>query len=328
VSRVGVVVCLVLAGCGGGRPAAPAVAADTATGSGTTAAAATGPGPAPAPAPRADPLSEASIVADLAWLTAPERRGRGALTEDARAVATWIEAELRAAGYAPTVQPIDRAPGQVNVIAIRDAAAADAAATVVVSAHYDHLGEKDGVVYPGADDNASGVAVALAVARALATDAGRAAAPGRVVFVFTGAEEVGLLGALAYVAAPAVPLADTALAINLDMVGRTLFESAIDRDAALGAIDVDRALAPIAAEAAAGAGLELVTATPSMVKLIGQDWRSDDWVFRDRGVRAVHLSTGLHDDYHKPTDTADKLSRPQLVRITAFLHALVGATAR
>jgi hypothetical protein len=71
-----------------------------------------------------------------------------------------------------------------------------------------------------------------------------------------------------------------------------------------------------------------MTATPRMVKLIGQDWRSDDWVFRDRGVTAVHLSTGLHDDYHQPTDTLDKLSRPQLVRNTRFLRELLVRVAR
>jgi hypothetical protein len=285
---------------------------------------------APAPAatadeaPRPDPLSEASIVADLAWLTDPARRGRGSLSTEARAVADWIADELRAAGYEPTLQEIAAARGQVNVIAVKPAREAGGA-TVLVSAHYDHVGEQGGAIYPGADDNASGVAVALAVARAIADDA---AVAGRVVFVFTGAEEVGLLGALAYVDAPVVPLAETSLAINMDMVGRKLFESALDRDAALGVIGMDDAVAPLAADAATAAGLELVTATPLMVRLIGQDWRSDDWVFRDRGLRAVHLSTGLHDDYHAPTDSLDKLSRPQLVRITAFLRALVAATAR
>jgi hypothetical protein len=205
---------------------------------------------APAPAatadeaPRPDPLSEASIVADLAWLTDPARRGRGSLSTEARAVADWIADELRAAGYEPTLQEIAAARGQVNVIAVKPAREAGGA-TVLVSAHYDHVGEQGGAIYPGADDNASGVAVALAVARAIADDA---AVAGRVVFVFTGAEEVGLLGALAYVDAPVVPLAETSLAINMDMVGRKLFESALDRDAALGVIGMDDAVAPLAAD--------------------------------------------------------------------------------
>jgi len=307
----GILVTVALAGCGGRPPPASP------------------PRPVPRPAPvavaRPDPMSEASIIADVAWLTAPERRGRGSSSPEAREVARWLEHELRDAGYQPVIQPIDRAPGQVNVIAVKEPTAAEAA-TVVVSAHYDHLGERDGVIYPGADDNASGVAVALAVARSIA--APDAVVPGRVVFVFTGAEEVGLFGALAYADAPVHPLDDTALSINLDMVGRRLFESAIDRDGALGAIGLEPELAPIATEVATAAGLELLSASPRMVSLIGQDWRSDDWVFRDRGVRALHLSTGLHDDYHQPTDTIDKLSRPQLVKITKFLRGMVEAVAK
>jgi hypothetical protein len=294
----------------GGRPSTPSAAP-----------------PAPARidaaiAVRPAPLSEASIVADVAWLTAPERRGRGSLSPDARGVARWIEHELVAAGYTPMIQPIKNAPEQVNVIAVH--AGSGAGPSVLVTAHYDHLGAVDGVVHTGADDNASGVAVALAAAR----DVVGADLEGEVVFVFTGAEEIGLYGAIAYADAPVRPLADVRLAINLDMVGRRLFESAIDRDGALGAIGLDGEFVAVAEAAASVAELELLTATPTMVRWIGQDWRSDDWVFRDRGVRAVHLSTGLHDDYHQRTDTVDKLSRPQLVRIARFLRELVGAVAR
>jgi Zn-dependent M28 family amino/carboxypeptidase len=310
VARVVAVIGLVL-GCGG-RPvptSAPEASIEVAA--------------APAAPPRPPALSEESIVADLTWLTEPARRGRGSRSPEARDVARWIERELTAAGYAPIIQPIDQVPGQVNVIAVHGATATGA--TVVVSAHYDHLGEIDGVVYPGADDNASGVAVALAVARDVAA---RRAITGRVVFVFTGAEEIGLYGAIAYADAPVHPLAETRLVINLDMVGRRLFESALDKDAALGVIGLDGDLATTAAEIGVTAGLELMTATPGMVRLIGQDWRSDDWVFRDRGMRAVHLSTGLHDDYHRATDSLDRLSRAQLVKIARFLDELVIATAK
>jgi len=272
-------------------------------------------------APRPDPLSEASILADLTWLTAPERHGRGSLTKDARATADWLVGELTAAGYAPTTQPIDDAPGQVDVVAVHKGTLP----AVMVTAHYDHLGEIDGVMYPGADDNASGTAIALAVARAIGR---RDDVPGTVVFVFTGAEELGLFGAVAYADAPVVPLDQIKLEINLDLVGRTLFASAVNKDAALGAIGLDGDIATIADDAAATAGLQLVNAAPWLVTLIGQDFRTDDWVFRQRGVPSVHLSTGLHDDYHQPTDTLDKLSRPQLVRIAAFLNGFVVALSR
>src|SRR5262249_2090837 len=197
---------------------------------------------------------------------------------------------------------------------------------VVVSAHYDHLGVIDGEIYRGADDNASGVAVALAVARDLAA---RGDVRGRVLFAFTGAEEVDLDGARAFVAAPPVPLAQIRVAINLDMVGRHLFSSAIDEDAGLAGVGIndDLEIGDAARTAAAHAGLHLVVAMPGMLSLVGQDHRSDDWAFRDAGVLAIHFSTGINGEYHTPRDTADRLSRPQLVRIARFLPELVALTA-
>lgn len=276
--------------------------------------------------PRTDALSEASLAADLEWLTADARRGRGSASPEAIEVARWIAGELEQVGYTVTLQPIPAVEGQLNVLAVygpRD----DAARTVLVGAHYDHMGVVDGEVHPGADDNASGVAIALAVARDLAA---RRDVDGRVVFAFFGAEEMGLYGAHAYVAKPLHPLDQTRAVFNLDMVGRKFFESTIGADATLGSVGLpdDSELLDAAETAAKDAGLELVAVSPALVALVGEDWRSDDWVFRDRGVPAVHFSTGLHDDYHKPTDTLDRLSRPQMLRIAEFLRALVAATAR
>lgn len=286
---------------------------------------ASGPNPPPTDARAAaapdDPMGEASLVADLEWLTAAPRKGRGSRSAEAREVARWLVGELEQAGYTPTVQDIPSVDGQVNVLAVygpRD----DGAATVMISAHYDHLGEIDGVVYPGADDNASGVAVALAVARELAA---RRDVPGRVIFAFFGAEEIGLEGARAYVAAPLVPLAEIRAVLNLDMVGRKFFENVVGADATLGSVGLpdDVELLDAANASAADAGIELIAVSPALVKLVGEDWRSDDWVFREAGVPAAHFSTGLHDDYHKATDTADRLSHPQMLRIARFLRGLV-----
>jgi hypothetical protein len=276
-------------------------------------------------APLGDPFDQASLAADIEWLTAPARKGRGSDSPEAKEVAKWLAAELTAAGYAPTTIDIPDVKGQVDVVAVygpRD----DAAATVLVCAHYDHLGESGGEIYPGADDNASGVAVALAVARDVAA---RRDVPGRIVFLFTGAEELGLYGARAYAATPTVPLADTRAVFNLDMVGRKFFESTVDGDAMLGAVGLpdDAALSDAGDAAAADAGLQLVSVSPALISLVGEDWRSDDWVFRDLGVPSAHFSTGVHDDYHKPTDTPDRLSYPQMLRVARFLRSLVARTA-
>src|SRR5262249_60897035 len=107
------------------------------------------------------------------------RRGGGSTTAAARATADWLVAQLAAAGYHPTRQPIPTVPGQDNVLAMYGSGTGR---VVVVSAHYDHLGVIGGEIYRGADDNASGVAVALAVARDLAA---RHDVRGRVLFAFT-----------------------------------------------------------------------------------------------------------------------------------------------
>ncbi len=262
------------------------------------------------------------LMADIDWLTAAPRAGRGSKSAEAREVSRWLIAELEQAGYAPVTRPIAGVDDQVDVIAVlppRD----EGAATVMVTAHYDHLGPG----FPGADDNASGVAIALAVARDLAA---RRDVAGRVVFAFLGAEEIGLLGARAYVADPVHPLAATAAVFNLDMVGRRFFEDLLDLDATLGSVGLpdQGPLHDAAYAAAAEAGLDLVAVQPELLASVGEDWRSDDWVFRDAGVTAVHFSTGLHDDYHQPTDTPDRLSRPQMLRIARFLRGLVARSAR
>jgi aminopeptidase N len=271
--------------------------------------------PTPVVAQR-DPLSEASLDADLSWLVSPLREGRGSRTPHAIATAKWIAAELMAAGYKPIFQPIPDAPGQVNVVGERGPADARA---LIVMAHYDHLGVVDQRMHPGADDNASGVAVALAVARAVA----KTELASRVVFLFTGLEEQGLLGAKAYVAAPTVPLERVRAVYNLDMVGR-IFDPGSGKPqlVAVGILDDDDHTER-ARSSAEAVGLTLLPLRAGLLGMIGQDHRSDDWPFRDRDVPAVHFSTGLGPDYHAPTDTADKVSRAQLVRVAKFLRALV-----
>jgi len=275
-------------------------------------------------------MSDASVAADLAWLTAPARAGRGSTSPEARATARWLAGELRAAGYAAIEQPIPSVPDQVNVIAELAAAPAVAAAApaaappaVIVVAHYDHLGVRGGAIHPGADDNASGVAVALAVAR----DLQRRPVSGRVVLLFTGAEEIGLRGARAFVAAPSVPLAEIRAVYNLDMVGRDVRADADLPQLAGVGLSADPAATDAALDAAGEAGLALAPVPAGLLPAVGQAHRSDDWAFRDAGVFAVHFSTGLGDDYHAPGDTLDKVSRPQVLRVARFLRVLIDRTA-
>lgn len=184
---------------------------------------------------------------------------------------------------------------------------ADAPA-IVLSAHYDHLGVRDGVVHPGADDNASGVAVLLAVAEALVREP-----PNRpVVLAFFDAEELGLSGAKAYVNSPPLSLEATALLVNLDMVSRNdageLFVAGTHHRPELAAL---------VREAAARSPVRVRLGHDRPVWLAGsfQDWTeaSDHGPLHGAGVPFLYLGVEDHPDYHRPTDVPERID-------PAFFH--------
>lgn len=247
-------------------------------------------------------------MAEVGRLTTPAMRGRGSFQDGGRSAADHVARAFEAAGLEVIRQDAGR--GVDNVIGILRG---DDQA-VMVSAHYDHLGvDADGTVYPGADDNASGTAVLLALARHAATRRYRHT----ILFVGFGAEEAGLVGSGAYIAAPVWPLERTRAVINFDMVGRNFFEVASAREAAVAIIgleDIPEARAP-ARRAAAEAGLTLVEVPSRLLEAFAIDNRTDEWWFRRRGVPSIHFSTGMHDDYHRPSDTIDRLVPAQLERV-------------
>ncbi len=196
------------------------------------------------------------------------------------------------------------------VVRLPGADAALAEEHVIMTAHWDHLGVGPNGVYHGAIDNASGVAVMLEVARALAT--GERKPRRSVVFVATAAEEQNLLGARHYVATPALPLARAAAVINLDginMLGRTRDVVMIGR----GSSSLDEVV-----ERAAAAQSRVVAGDPEPEK--GFFYRSDHLPFLQAGVPAFYPHPGVEvrdrpegwgleqrrryiaNDYHKPSD--------------------------
>ncbi|MBI4271308.1 MAG: M20/M25/M40 family metallo-hydrolase [Candidatus Rokubacteria bacterium] len=191
---------------------------------------------------------------------------------------------------------------------------------IVLGAHYDHLGhggegslapDQVGAVHPGADDNASGTAAVLGLARAFAAAGG---APRTLVFVLFAGEETGLLGSAHYVKHPVHPLEATVLMLNLDMVGRPhggrLYVGGVDGGTGLRAL-VGSLPAP---------GLSLV--------LRGDPFaRSDHTSFYAAGQPVLFFFTGAHADYHRPSDTWDKIDAPGLAAVTAFVARVVAAVA-
>jgi hypothetical protein len=174
----------------------------------------------------------------------------------------------------------------------------------VVSAHYDHLGVRDGVVYPGADDNASGIAVLLAIAESCQKTPLRRS----VVFAAFDAEEGGLQGAKAFLIAPPVPKERLALNVNLDMVSRSDKREIF----IAGTYHSPRLKAPLE-DVAARAPITVLFGHDKPMPIAGgvDDWtnQSDHGPFHGAGIPFVYFGVEDHADYHKPTDTADKINR-------------------
>jgi hypothetical protein len=262
-------------------------------------------------------------------LCAPEMEGRRG--EGGRMAASFLIDEFRRLKLEPLfqgqfVQEIPQAAAQPPRVQGRNVGAvlrgADPALRdewVIVSAHYDHLGVRNGVLYPGADDNASGVSMMIETARSLA------AAPHKlkrsVMFIGFDLEEIGLFGSRYFVAHPPVPLSRIALFITADMIGRSLGGICRHHVFVMGTEHAP-GLRPWIAAAAKGRPLE--------IGLLGSDVlvlnRSDYGPFRSKQVPFLFFSTGESPLYHSPQDKPETLDFPKLTVISRVIHK-VAATA-
>jgi peptidase M28-like protein len=264
------------------------------------------------------------LMRDVSTLASPAFEGRQAGTAGAMKAREWIIEQFSSIGLTPAlgrgyVQPFMFVPNTArailrggiparteypgaNVIGRIDGSD-PGSGTIVVTAHYDHLGIRDGTLYPGADDNASGVAALLAAARVF-----RMAAPRHTVaFAALDAEESGLHGARALVASNLLPRGRTRLDINVDMVSR----SAANEIYAAGTYHSPWER-PILDEVQSRAAVKLLFGhdRPARQANGQEDWThsSDHGPFHDAGIPFVYFGVEDHPDYHKPTDTADRIS--------------------
>lgn len=193
---------------------------------------------------------------------------------------------------------------------------------VVVGAHYDHLGlgapesleaSAQGKIHHGADDNASGVSAILELARRLA--ANREGLGRSVVFVAFSAEELGLLGSSYFVRSPSVPFDKITAMINLDMVGRLK-----DDTLEVHGVGTSPAWKELVESSAKSAGL-------TIRQHEGGFGPSDHGSFYAAGKPVLFFFTGSHSDYHKATDTADKVDAKGIVKILDLLEPVVRRVA-
>ena len=243
------------------------------------------------------PLLSASVRRAVADTLLPAGVTVAALEAAPQSRATGRRAHVRIALERAQVQ----GKNVIGIVPGRDPALADE--SVIVGAHYDHLGRVGDDVYPGADDNGSGTAVVTALARTFAAAGG---APRTLVFALFGAEELGLIGSGHYVQHPSRPLDRTVAMVNFDMVGRLR-----DGRLTVGGVESAAEFSTLVTSAATAESLA-VTPRPSPFG------PSDHARFYRARVPVLFFHTGEHPDYHRPTDTADKIDADGMARVAAL----------
>lgn len=197
---------------------------------------------------------------------------------------------------------------------------------LVISAHYDHVGMKNGEIYNGADDDGSGTVAVMEIAKAFMKAKKEGNGPKRsILFLHVTGEEHGLHGSRFYSENPLFPLKNTIADINIDMIGRRDNLNPNDNNY-IYVIGSDRLSS------------ELHTINEEVNKKYTQlrldykyndrndpeqiYYRSDHYNFAKKGIPAIFFFNGIHDDYHKPTDEVEKIEFDLLTKRTRLAFAL------
>ncbi len=307
-------------------------------------------------------------------VVAISRQAAGHLLDQNSSLLAEVEQRLRARTSTADSEQPRKFPLENMLISLttdlvrRDAAAANVigilegsdpalkSETIVIGAHYDHLGHggagslapKEGEIHHGADDNASGVAGVLELARIFSAQNPR---PRRsIVFATFSGEEEGLLGSNYYVNHPVVPLADTVAMINMDMIGRMKNKSltiggmgtATEWAALVENANKLQGMTVSATHGNAPVGSQVASGMPIVVSANGQPivhndpakqftltlnadgyGPSDHSSFYAKQIPVLFFWTGTHADYHKPSDTADKINYEDESRILGVVAKIV-----
>ena len=287
--------------------------------------------------PPPPPPAALEVHRDLAWLADPAREGRQLGSTGRDEAAQWIADRLAEAGTAPLYQercldrhpcpeglwgdafplPIWAGPGiGVNVAGwVEGADPAHRERIVVVGAHYDHIGRLSEYsrdpgsvgIRPGADDNASGTAAMLELARRVAADP----TPVTVVFVAFDAEELGLFGSRHFLREPPVPVERIEAMLNFDMVGRMRGGWLKVRN-----VGSARAWKPL---------LERANTDLLDLDLEHAGGASDHVSFREAGIPALHFFTGTHPEYHRRSDREERINYLGILRVVDLAERVLRA---
>lgn len=189
---------------------------------------------------------------------------------------------------------------------------------IVISAHYDHVGVTNGEIYNGADDDGSGTTGVLEMARAFSKSKKEGNGPRRsILFLTVTGEEKGLLGSDYYTRHPVYPLENTVTDLNIDMIGRIdpSHQSQPNYIYLIGSDKLSSELHKISEEANAEhtqLNLDYKYNDPDDPERIY--YRSDHYNFAKNGIPVIFYFNGVHEDYHQPTDTVDKINFDLLIK--------------
>lgn len=200
---------------------------------------------------------------------------------------------------------------------------------VVVSAHYDHIGKKGEVLYPGADDNGSGTTTMLELAQTLSMAKKAGQQPERsILLLWVTGEEKGLLGSQYYSEHPIFSIEKTMVDINIDMLGR-MDKTYIDQNITnyayvIGSDRLSTDLHKLNEEINNKYTQFIMDYTYNDANDRNQFYfRSDHYNFARKGIPAIFFFTGVHEDYHQPGDTPDKIGYDKMELIGKHVYRLL-----
>jgi len=263
------------------------------------------------------------LQATVKYLASDELKGRRTGTPEGEIAARWMASQMEQIGLQKVTLQKFKAKGEtgpegLNAIGFLEGATDE---WVALCCHHDHLGVKDGRIYNGADDNASGCAVLLEVARRCVASTEK---PKRgLVFCSFDAEEILLGGSRFFVGSGLVDVTKIVALVCLDMMGGDFLPRDSTSLYVLG-IENSSELKDALGKVPVIDGLEPRRLGVNVIEPLGEIYaRSDYGAFRSKKIPFVFLSTGQPWYYHKPEDDADRLNYGKMEKGVAFVHRLL-----
>jgi hypothetical protein len=279
------------------------------------------------------------IKKHVKYLASDKLKGRGTGSEGERLAADYISKHFAAVGltalggdykkpftfrYNP--DPHDTSVGKISKSASNVVGYLDNGApfTIVIGAHYDHLGlgadknsleaNPEGKVHNGADDNASGTAGVLELARYYSKN--KEKEPYNFLFICFSGEELGLMGSKKWCEQPDIPLSNINYMINMDMIGRL---NDTTKKVIVYGVGTSPSFVPI---------LDSIQSALVLKKDSSGTGPSDQTSFYLRDIPVLHFFTGQHSDYHKPSDDFDKLNYEGEAQVLEFISTFINITLK